>query len=336
MYIALDVMGGDNAPHAPVQGAIKALKNNLFNLKIILIGDELKIKKELGDFKSERVSVLHASEKITSSDRASKVIKSKPDSSMVKGIRLLKEKKADAFISAGNTGAQLATTLLTLGRIPHVKRPALSAFFSGLSGGKILCDVGANPDASPENMLQFAIMSSVYLDHVEGIKNPKIGLMNIGEEPSKGSELYQETYLLLKKELPNFVGNIESRNIFVCEADVLVCDGFVGNTIIKFAEGWVLSFAEMIKKKILSKARYKIGAQMIQPALDEIRNKYDYEEHGGTPLLGVNGISIVCHGASSSKAFMNSILLAQKSINENLIDDISKGINEHLEPISES
>ena len=336
MYIALDVMGGDNAPHAPVQGAIKALKNNLFNLKIILIGDELKIKKELGGFKSERVSVLHASEKITSSDRASKVIKSKPDSSMVKGIRLLKENKADAFISAGNTGAQLATTLLTLGRIPHVKRPALSAFFSGLSGGKILCDVGANPDASPENMLQFAIMSSVYLDHVEGIKNPKIGLMNIGEEPSKGSELYQETYLLLKKELPNFVGNIESRNIFVCEADVLVCDGFVGNTIIKFAEGWVLSFAEMIKKKILSKARYKIGAQMIQPALDEIRNKYDYEEHGGTPLLGVNGISIVCHGASSSKAFMNSILLAQKSINENLIDDISKGINEHLEPISES
>ena len=336
MYIALDVMGGDNAPHAPVQGAVKALKNNLFNLKIILIGDELKIKKELGGFKSERVSVLHASEKITSSDRASKVIKSKPDSSMVKGIRLLKENKADAFISAGNTGAQLATSLLTLGRIPHVKRPALSAFFSGLSGGKILCDVGANPDASPENMLQFAIMSSVYLDHVEGIKNPKIGLMNIGEEPSKGSELYQETYLLLKKELPNFVGNIESRNIFVCEADVLVCDGFVGNTIIKFAEGWVLSFAEMIKKKILSKARYKIGAQMIQPALDEIRNKYDYEEHGGTPLLGVNGISIVCHGASSSKAFMNSILLAQKSINENLIDDISKGINEHLEPISES
>ena len=336
MYIALDVMGGDNAPHAPVQGAVKALKNNLFNLKIILIGDELKIKKELGGFKSERVSVLHASEKITSSDRASKVIKSKPDSSMVKGIRLLKENKADAFISAGNTGAQSATSLLTLGRIPHVKRPALSAFFSGLSGGKILCDVGANPDASPENMLQFAIMSSVYLDHVEGIKNPKIGLMNIGEEPSKGSELYQETYLLLKKELPNFVGNIESRNIFVCEADVLVCDGFVGNTIIKFAEGWVLSFAEMIKKKILSKARYKIGAQMIQPALDEIRNKYDYEEHGGTPLLGVNGISIVCHGASSSKAFMNSILLAQKSINENLIDDISKGINEHLEPISES
>ena len=161
MYIALDVMGGDNAPHAPVQGAIKAVKNSRFDLKLILIGDELRIKKELGGFKSESISVLHASENITSSDQASKVIKTKPESSMVKGIRLLKEKKADAFISAGNTGAQMATSLLTLGRIPHVKRPALSAFFSGLSGGKILCDVGANPDASPENMLQFAIMLSL-------------------------------------------------------------------------------------------------------------------------------------------------------------------------------
>ena len=156
------------------------------------------------------------------------------------------------------------------------------------------------------------------------------------KEPTKGSELYQNTYSLLKRELPNFIGNIESRNIFICDADVLVCDGFVGNTIIKFAEGWVLSFAEMIKKKILSKARYKIGAQMIQPALDEIRNKYDYEEHGGTPLLGVNGISIVCHGASTSKAIMNSIILAQKSVNEKVIEDISKDIDEHLEPLNES
>lgn len=336
MNIALDAMGGDHAPHAPVKGAIKALKNSHDNLNIVLIGDEYNIKQELSGFNSKKLSILHASEIITIGDSASKIVKTKPDSSIVKGIGLLKDKKADAFISAGNTGAQMATSLLTLGRIAHVKRPALSAFIPALSGGKILCDVGANPDVSPKNMLQFAIMSSVYLDHVEGIKNPKIGLMNIGEEPTKGSELYQKTYLLLKKELPNFIGNIESRNILICDADVLVCDGFVGNTLIKFAEGWVQSFAEMIKKKILSKARYKIGAQMIQPALEEIRNKYDYEEHGGSPLLGVNGISIVCHGSSSSKAFMNSILLAQKSINENLIDDISKGINEHLEPLSES
>jgi glycerol-3-phosphate acyltransferase PlsX len=255
---------------------------------------------------------------------------------MVKGIRLVKDKAVDAFISAGNTGAQMATSLLALGRIPHVKRPALSAFFSGLSGGKILCDVGANPDARAEHLLQFAIMSSVYLDHIEGIKNPKIGLVNIGEEPTKGSDLYQEAHKLLSKELPNFVGNIESRNIFTCDADVLVCDGFVGNTIIKFAEGCISSFTEMIKEKIASKNRYKIGAQMLQPALEEIKNRYDYEEHGGTPLLGVDGISIVCHGASTSKSIMNSIVLAQKSINKNLIEDVSIGINDHLEALSES
>jgi glycerol-3-phosphate acyltransferase PlsX len=336
MNIALDVMGGDNAPRAPIQGAIKAIKSGLYNSEIVLVGDKSIIDKELNGLDLKNLSVLHASDTITTDDSASKLIKEKPESSMVKGIRLVKDKAVDAFISAGNTGAQMATSLLALGRIPHVKRPALSAFFSGLSGGKILCDVGANPDARAEHLLQFAIMSSVYLDHIEGIKNPKIGLVNIGEEPTKGSDLYQEAHKLLSKELPNFVGNIESRNIFTCDADVLVCDGFVGNTIIKFAEGCISSFTEMIKEKIASKNRYKIGAQMLQPALEEIKNRYDYEEHGGTPLLGVDGISIVCHGASTSKSIMNSIVLAQKSINKNLIEDVSIGINDHLEALSES
>tara|TARA_B000000475_G_scaffold271122_1_gene268130 strand:- start:7820 stop:8830 length:1011 start_codon:yes stop_codon:yes gene_type:complete len=336
MNIALDVMGGDNAPHAPIQGAIKAIKSGLYNSEIVLVGNKSIIEKELNGLDLKNLTILHAQDTITTDDSASKLIKEKPESSMVKGIRLVKDKAVDAFISAGNTGAQMATSLLALGRIPHVKRPALSAFFSGLSGGKILCDVGANPDARAEHLLQFAIMSSVYLDHVEGIKNPKIGLVNIGEEPTKGSDLYQEAHKLLSKELPNFVGNIESRNIFTCDADVLVCDGFVGNTIIKFAEGCISSFAEMIKEKIASKNRYKIGAQMLQPALEEIKNRYDYEEHGGTPLLGVDGISIVCHGASTSKSIMNSIVLAQKSINKNLIEDVSIGINDHLEALSES
>ena len=336
MNIALDVMGGDNAPHAPIQGAIKAIKSGLYNSEIVLVGNKSIIEKELNGLDLKNLTVLHAQDTITTDDSASKLIKEKPESSMVKGIGLVKDKAVDAFISAGNTGAQMATSLLALGRIPHVKRPALSAFFSGLSGGKILCDVGANPDARAGHLLQFAIMSSVYLDHVEGIKDPKIGLVNIGEEPTKGSDLYQEAHKLLSKELPNFVGNIESRNIFTCDADVLVCDGFVGNTIIKFAEGCISSFTEMIKEKIASKNRYKIGAQMLQPALEEIKNRYDYEEHGGTPLLGVDGISIVCHGASTSKSIMNSIVLAQKSINKNLIEDVSIGINDHLEALSES
>lgn len=336
MKIVLDVMGGDLSPSAPVQGAIQALKKTRSETQIVLIGNQEVIDKSLDGFTSPNLSIKHTDQSIEATDKASTVVKSKPNSSLVIGLKMIKEKKADAFISAGNTGAQMAASTLILGRIPHVKRPALSVFFPALTGGKILCDVGANPDASASHLLQFAIMSSVYLDHVEGVKNPKIGLINIGEEPSKGSELYQKSHTLLKEEMPNFIGNVESRNIMTTDADVLVCDGFVGNTIIKFAEGWILSFADMIKIKIMSRARYKIGAQMIQPALQEIRNQFDYEEHGGTPLLGVNGISIVCHGSSTSKAIMNSIILAQKSIKEKIIEDISRDIDKHLEPLNES
>ena len=252
----------------------------------------------------------------------------------VRGIKLLNDNKADAFISAGNTGAQLAASRLILGKISHVKRPGLAVYFQALNERKILCDVGANLEVKPEHLLQFAIMSTVYLDHVEGVKNPKIGLINIGEEPSKGTDIYQQTYELLSKELPNFVGNIESRNFFDSQAHVLVCDGFVGNTIMKFAEGCFTTFNEMLRKNILSKARYKIGAGMIKPALDALRPYYDFEEHGGTPFLGVNGISISCHGASTAKAIMNSIFLAEKSISKNLIHDISIGIDKHLGAIS--
>lgn len=336
MKIVLDVMGGDLSPSAPVLGAIQALKRTRSETQIVLIGNQEVIDKSLDGFTSPNLSIKHTDQSIEATDKASTVVKSKPNSSLVIGLKMIKEKKADAFISAGNTGAQMAASTLILGRIPHVKRPALSVFFPALTGGKILCDVGANPDASASHLLQFAIMSSVYLDHVEGVKNPKIGLINIGEEPSKGSELYQKSHTLLKEEMPNFIGNVESRNIMTTDADVLVCDGFVGNTIIKFAEGWILSFADMIKIKIMSRARYKIGAQMIQPALQEIRNQFDYEEHGGTPLLGVNGISIVCHGSSTSKAIMNSIILAQKSIKEKIIEDISRDIDKHLEPLNES
>lgn len=336
MKIVLDVMGGDLSPSAPVLGAIQALKKTRSETQIVLIGNQEVIDKSLDGFTSPNLSIKHTDQSIEATDKASTVVKSKPNSSLVIGLKMIKEKKADAFISAGNTGAQMAASTLILGRIPHVKRPALSVFFPALTGGKILCDVGANPDASASHLLQFAIMSSVYLDHVERVKNPKIGLINIGEEPSKGSELYQKSHTLLKEEMPNFIGNVESRNIMTTDADVLVCDGFVGNTIIKFAEGWILSFADMIKIKIMSRARYKIGAQMIQPALQEIRNQFDYEEHGGTPLLGVNGISIVCHGSSTSKAIMNSIILAQKSIKEKIIEDISRDIDKHLEPLNES
>ena len=334
MKIALDAMGGDLAPQAIIQGAFDAISRSSEDLEIILIGNQDKINSCLDKTLPNQISIHHASEIVSMDDDGSKVFKSKPDSSIVQGLKLVKENKANAFISAGHTGAVMATSLFLLGRIPDVKRPCLGVYIKTQTGGKIICDVGANPDANPEQLLQFAIMASVYLDHVEGIKKPQIGLINIGEESTKGSELYKEAFKLFKTELPNFIGNIESRNLFDCDANVLVCDGFVGNTLIKFAEGWITTFSNLIKEKINNKISYKIGAGLIKPALEEIKNQYDYEEHGGTPLLGVNGIAIVSHGSSTPKAIMNSIFVAQESINQNLIQDISRGIHQHLGAIN--
>ena len=327
-------MGGDLAPLAIIKGAYNAISRSSEDLEIILVGNQDKINSCLDKALPKQISIHHASEIVTMEDDGSKVFKSKPDSSIVQGLKLVKENNANAFISAGHTGAVMATSLFLLGRIPNVKRPCLGVYIKTQSGGKIICDVGANPDANPEQLLQFAIMASVYLDHVEGIKKPQIGLINIGEESTKGSELYKEAFKLFNSELPNFIGNVESRNLFDCDANVLVCDGFVGNTLIKFAEGWITTFSNLIKEKINNKISYKIGAGLIKPALEEIKNQYDYEEHGGTPLLGVNGIAIVSHGSSTPKAIMNSIFVAQESINQNLIQDISRGIHQHLGAIN--
>ena len=197
--------------------------------------------------------------------------------------------------------------------------------------GKVICDVGANPDAKPEHLLQFAIMASHYLKFVEGEKKPKIGLINIGEEDSKGSELYKKANRLLKQELPEFFGNVEGRHLLDSEANVLICDGFVGNTILKFGEGWLNIFSNTIRSGIERSWRYKLGGLLIKPVFDKIKKKYDFEEHGGTPLLGVNGISIVCHGASGLKSIKNSILLAHKSIENKLIDYTKSELAAHLE-----
>ena len=322
-------MGGDFAPNAVVQGALDAINKSSKPLNLILVGDETAIRSELAGRENDAIEIVHTDEVVTMEDKGSKVLKSKPNSSLVRGIRMVKDGRADGFISAGHTGAIMSTTLLSLGRIPGVRRPALAAYFPTEKRGKILCDVGVNPDAKPEHLVQFALMASHYYDHVEGFAAPKIGLINIGTEPSKGSELYVETYKLLS-EMPNFVGNIEGRHLLTSEADVLICDGFVGNTLLKFAESWITFFADEIKDKINEKLSYKIGAGLMKPIFDDLKAKYDYEEHGGTPLLGVNGISIVCHGSSGPKSIMNSIFLGQKCIENNLIEDTQKSLAIHF------
>ncbi|MFQ6677222.1 MAG: phosphate acyltransferase PlsX [Fidelibacterota bacterium] len=329
MKIALDAMGGDLAPEAAVHGAIEA-HNADKSIEVFLTGNEQLISEFLPIPNPKHIHIIPTTQVVSMNDRGSRVLKEKPDSSLVRGIELLKNGVADAFVSAGHTGAVLSTAILSLGRIEGARRPALGAYIPTDLGGKILCDVGANPDAKPHHLLQFAVMASLYLDHVEGVKNPKIGLINIGTEPGKGSDLYRETYDLFKKGLPNFIGNIEGRNVLTSEADVLICDGFVGNTIIKFAEGWITLFSDLVKKKIKEKLTYQIGVKLLNPVLESISRQFDYEEHGGSPLLGVKGVCIVAHGSSNTKAIKNSILLANKCVNRHLVSDIQIGINEHL------
>ena len=325
MIFALDAMGGDFAPKSVVSGGLDAIKEASSPIKVIFLGDEKSILAELNGYSSDSVQIIHTDQIISIKDKSSTVIKKKPNSSIVKGIQLLKDNKVDAFISAGHTGAIMSASLLLLGRIKGIKRPALAAYLPTGERGKVLCDVGANPDAKPEHLLQSSIMASNYYNYVEGFPNPKIGLINIGSESNKGSELYQEAYKLLLKT-PNFVGNIEGRNILKSEADVLICDGFVGNTLLKFAESWVSFFTDEIKLRMDEKVSFQVGAKLIKPLFKDLQKKYDYEEHGGTPLLGVNGISIVCHGSSGPKSIMNSIFLAQRCIKNDLIRTTKENI----------
>ncbi|MFH1852736.1 MAG: phosphate acyltransferase PlsX [Candidatus Neomarinimicrobiota bacterium] len=330
MRLAIDAMGGDYAPRAVINGVLQALSETPDDLYFTLVGQPAAIEAELGGLASERVSIHAATQVVSMHDSASKVLKSKPDSSIVQGIKLVKNGQADAFISAGNTGAVMSTSLLTWGRIPGVRRPALGAILPTLKGSKILCDVGANPDAKPYHMLQFAIMASHYLSYVEKIKKPSVGLINIGAESNKGSELYLETYTLLSQELDNFVGNVEGRHLMDCDAQVLVCDGFVGNTVLKFAEGLIKIFNDEIRTRIGRRPRFLAGALLLKPVFSALKKQFDYEEHGGTPLLGVNGISIICHGSSSEKAIKNSILVAKSCVEKNLIGVTRASLAEHL------
>ncbi|MFL2998545.1 MAG: phosphate acyltransferase PlsX [Candidatus Neomarinimicrobiota bacterium] len=328
MKFALDAMGGDYAPKSVVLGGLNAIEKSSSPIKIIFLGDRDMILSELKHSNTENIEIIHTKDTVRIKDKSSTVIKKRPNSSLVKGIQLLKENKVDAFVSAGHTGAIMSASLLLLGRIKGIKRPALAAYLPIGKRGKVLCDVGANPDAKPEHLLQSSIMASNYYSYVENFPNPKIGLINIGSEPNKGSELYQETYKLLTKT-PKFIGNIEGRNILTSEADVLICDGFVGNTLLKFAESWVGTFTDEIKSRMDEKISFQVGSKLMKPIFKDLQKRYDYEEHGGTPLLGVNGISIVCHGSSGPKSIMNSIFLAQRCIKNDLLKSTQENISNY-------
>ncbi len=326
--IAIDAMGGDHAPQSVVAGAVLAEKCYGDFIELILVGQAGKIALELQTLGAEKlpIEVVHCDEVIGMGDEPAESVRKKPNSSIVVGLQLHKEGKADGFISAGNTGAVMAASLLTLGRLKGVNRPAIGSFFPTEKGSAIVLDVGANSDCKAINLYQFALMGALYFSQMFSNDNPRVGLLSIGEEKSKGNELTIASHKLISTADLNFSGNIEGRDILKGKVDVVVCDGFVGNIILKFAESIESFLGELVRRRVRSNIFAKIGALLLKPAFKDLKKNLDYAEYGGAPLLGINGVSIICHGGSSPKAFKNAVRMAKTMIEKNLNDQIENRI----------
>ncbi len=331
MRIALDVMGGDLGPRATIEGAYLYLKEAPKDDHIILVGDENLIKERLKHIPAKfhkRMSIVHAPENIGMNESPTEAFKKKQNSSMVVGLNLHAKGEADAFVSAGHTGAQMAGSLLTLKRIPGVKRPAIGSFLPSEKGLVFLIDVGANVDCKPLHLLQFAMMADIFVSEVFNQKNLKIGLLSIGEEEKKGNAVVIEAHQMFKEKLPNFYGNVEGRDIFKGTTDIIVCDGFVGNVLLKMAESVMGMIIKGIKRSIGANLFTNLGAFLVKPAFSELKRSYDYEEYGGVPLLGVNGISVICHGSSTGKAIHNALKVAKNMAMKNVNHLIAEKLKE--------
>ncbi|HDP37079.1 MAG TPA: phosphate acyltransferase PlsX [Candidatus Atribacteria bacterium] len=320
MKIALDAMGGDYAPEEVVKGAILALEER--DLEIILLGDIGKIKKELMKYKykKDKLSVIDCKEYIETGEFPLDAIRNKRDSSIVVGTKLIKNNQADAFISAGNSGAVMAAALLELGCVSEIRRPPIAAILPSAKGKVLVLDVGANVDCKPEHLPQFALIGSKYAKYILGIENPKIGLLNIGEEESKGNKFAQNAYKNLKNVNVNFVGNIEGKDIFKGKVDVVVCDGFTGNILLKSSEGLAKFLLTTINSMIISQLPQNQEMDKLKQYFMNLVKMTDYAEHGGSPLLGVNGLCFICHGRSKAKTYKNAILNTGKFIDAKLVE----------------
>jgi phosphate acyltransferase len=320
--VAVDAMGGDQGPGVIVQGAIEAARRAPGMFTVVLVGDEPEIRRHLPESMGAElgIEVVHTSETISMEESATSVYRRRKDASVVVATRLLAERKVDALVSAGNTGAVVTAALLGLGRLKGVFRPAIATLVPTPARHTVLLDVGANSECKPMHLFQYAVMGRVYAQYVFDVPDPKVGLLNIGEESTKGSEVYQQAFKILEdnRESLGFVGNVEGRDILRGTADVVVCDGFTGNVILKFAESVVWMAVETTRRELAKNLKFKFGALLLRPLLHRLRNKLNYEEYGGAPLLGVNGVVVICHGRSSAKAIMNAIRVAERGARERI------------------
>lgn len=333
MRIAVDAMGGDAGVSVVVAGVVDFLRKHGGGAEVVLVGDETRIRRELESHGNlpNPPAVEHASEEIQMEEHAASASRRKRDSSIGKGLLLQKEGKADAFVSAGNTGAVVANSLLILGRLTGVRRPAIAQFVPNQKNGFVLLDLGATKDCKPTDLVQFAQMGSVYAERILARPRPRVGLLNIGEEASKGNDLTRETYPLLQKSGLHFTGNVESGGMFQGEVDVAVCDGFVGNVLLKFAEGMGEMILGRMKSAIRSHFVATLGAAILRPTLMRLKDELSYEEYGGAPLLGVDGIVIICHGRSSSLAIANAVRTAHRFVEYDINREIGKRLQAYDE-----
>lgn len=321
-------MGGDHAPGVPVRGAISALREPDAGFDVVLVGDEARIRPLLGDVGSEggRLRVRHASEVVGMDEPPVAAVRGKRESSIRIGLELQASGEADAFVSAGNTGAVMAAALATLGRIETIARPAIVTVWPTREEPCLVLDVGANVDARPRHMLQFGLMGHLYAREVLGRETPSVGLLSIGEEPGKGNELTVAAHELLAASGLAFVGNVEGRDVLKGAVDVVVCDGFVGNVLLKFGESMIDFFGDTIREESGRSLRTRLGAALMRPAFEALNRRLDYAEKGGAPLLGVNGTVIVAHGGSGTKAFRNAVRVARVTAERGLHRGIERAV----------
>lgn len=331
MKIAVDAMGGDNAPHAIVAGAVQAARE--YGVGIILVGIEQLIQAELKKYpeaKSLPIEIRNATEVVDMLDSPSTVFRRKKDSSIRVANELVKSGEAIAVISAGHTGAAMATSLFVLGPLEGVERPAIATFMPTVKGCCLVLDVGANVDCKPNHLLQFAVMGEVYAKYLLKNPNPRVGLLSIGEEETKGNELTKEAFKLLTETSLNFIGNVEGRDVTSGKADVVVCDGFIGNVVLKVSEAVADAIGLILKENVGNSLVRKLGYLLMRPAFSALKRRVDYAEYGGAPLIGINGISIISHGRSSDRAIKNAVRvaseIAKSEVNKHIHEDIEKNM----------